>query len=81
MLRKARLCNECREPLADDETGYLHPACDEAQRERYQRQREEQNKRWEEERQARELAGVGATTEADDEFARDMAEDDEDVPL
>jgi hypothetical protein len=40
LIRKVRRCNHCNEPLSDEETGYLHPACDAAERaereERYQ---------------------------------------------
>jgi hypothetical protein len=77
--RAPRLCNECKEPLSDDED-YLHPACEQQLLERRKREEDERRAKWEAdraERQAeyqreRELAGVGASTDE---------EDDEDLPL
>ena len=81
MLRKARVCNECKEPLGDDED-YLHSACSDIQKERHQRQREEQNAKWQAEQAEyeaqRELVGGGASTDDDDD---DEPDEDEDIPL
>jgi len=67
LIRKVRRCNHCSEPLADDETGYLHPACklaeDAEREERYQaaKRRNEEQERQEDERDR------VATRDGDDE--------------
>jgi len=79
MNPKPRLCGECQEPLPDDETRYLHPACDQLQRERHQREREEREAHWRAE-QARELLG-DTRPEADAVGDGSAADDDDDLPL
>ena len=72
LIRKVRRCNRCNEPLADEDNGYLHPACRDAEdaerEERYQaaKRRSEEQERQQEDR---ELV-----------TARD-GDDDEDLPL
>ena len=59
LIRKVRRCNRCNEPLADEDNGYLHAACDAAEREereeRYQRQKAEQEERWKRAEESAEL--------------------------
>jgi len=73
MIRKVRRCNRCNEPLGDDETGYLHPACklaeDEEREARYQERLQAERERRAAEDDERELV-----------TARD-GDDDEDLPL
>jgi len=55
-----RLCNECGDPLGDEDS-YLHKACDEAQKERRRRERAEQEAAWQAET-ARAVAELNGTT-------------------
>jgi hypothetical protein len=67
MLRTPRLCNECHEPLGDDETGYLHPACklaEDAEREERYQAAKRRNEEQEQQQDERELV---ATRDGDDE--------------
>jgi hypothetical protein len=74
MIRKVRRCHRCSEPLGDDETGYLHPACklaeDEEREARYQERLQAERERHAAEDDERELV-----------TARDGDADDEDLPL
>jgi len=73
-----RLCNECKQPLGDDNDGYYHEACENVMLERRKLEDQERRAKYEAERKEREaeyrrereLAGVGS----DDD-------DDEDLPL
>jgi len=87
MIRKVRRCNHCNEPLADDETGYLHTACKlavDAEREaRYQerlqaeRDRETADERWKRAEESAELELAAGRRDN----ARSNYDDDEDIPL
>jgi hypothetical protein len=45
LIRQQRTCSYCNEPLSDEETGYQHQKCQEAQREERQRRYQEAEKR------------------------------------
>jgi hypothetical protein len=73
VIHQVRRCNRCDLPLPDDENSYMHKACREAEDAEREARYQEQKRRYEkEDEEQRELAGVGASTDE---------EDDEDLPL
>jgi len=80
---RPRLCNECKQPLGDDNDGYYHEACETVMLERRKQEDLERRAKYEAERlerqaeyqRERELAGVGVSSDDDDD------DDDVDVPL
>ncbi len=79
-----RICPECGDPLADEDNGY-HDACLTAHRERRDRERAEQQARWDAEREAQQLATAGrirvlGQNGEDIEAEQDLGESDDDNP-
>lgn len=79
MLRKPRLCPECKKPLADVDD-YYHPACEDTQRERRAQAEAERRAKWEAER-IEHQAEYQRQREIDGDTNGDEVDELEDVPL
>jgi hypothetical protein len=77
MANRPRLCDQCQQPLSDDED-YEHAPCGDARREREQRERAEREAKWAEERAERERQYARPTGQngEDIEAEQDLGADD-----